>query len=362
MLMPALMPAATKRYRVALIGHTGRGNFGHDWDLTWNGFPNVEIVAVADPDEAGRARAMKRSNARKSYADYRQMLREEKPDIVTICPRWLDQRVEMVTAAAEAGAHILCEKPLAATLEEADRIVAAVERAGRKLQMGHTARPTAVTQIVMKMFREGRFGMLMELRARGKEDKRAGGEDMIVLGTHCFDLMRFFAGDPEWVSASILAQGKPVEPGMEREGTEPIGKIAGDDVAATFRFAGGVPGYFSSRRNDVAQSRRFGVTLFCSKAAVYVPLWEVPNDPPQMLTGPSWAEGKWEPIEYPPGTKPADRAAVNALMAADLMEAIEKGREPACGVRDGRWTVEMVAGVYRSHYSGARVPFPLARK
>lgn len=361
-LASAFAPAASKRYRVALIGHTGRGNYGHDWDLTWNGFPNVDVVAVADPVDAGRKKAIERSRARKGYADYREMLRAEKPDIVMICPRWVDQRVDMTTAAAEAGAHMIVEKPLAGSLEEADGIVAAAEKARVKIQVGHTGRPTAVSQSVLRMLRDGQFGVIQELRARGKEDRRAGGEDMTVLGTHCFDLMRFFAGDPEWVAASLLEKGKPVERSMEREGTEPIGKIAGDDVAASFRFASGVPGYFASRRNDVPQSHRFGVTLLCSKASVYVPLWEVPNDPPYVLRGSSWAGGTWERIEYPAGTPAPKREHANALMAADLINAIETGREPVCSARDGRWTVEMVAGIYRAHYSGSRVTFPLARR
>src|ERR1700674_5022413 len=99
-----------RRYRVALVGDTGHGNYGHDWDLAWTSFPHVEVVAVADPDEAGRRKAMQRSHARTGYTDYRKMLSVEKPEIVTICTRWLDQREPMVTAAAEARAHVLMEK------------------------------------------------------------------------------------------------------------------------------------------------------------------------------------------------------------------------------------------------------------
>ena len=106
MLATAWMPAGTKRYRVAIAGHTGRGNFGHDWDLTWNGFRNVEVVAASDPDPAGLARAVKRSGARKGYADYARMLREEKPDLVTISPRWASARVEMVEAAVVVAAVV----------------------------------------------------------------------------------------------------------------------------------------------------------------------------------------------------------------------------------------------------------------
>src|SRR5437879_4830426 len=94
---------AKAKYRAAVIGHTGHGNYGHDWDTAWTQLPDVEVAAVADPDAAGRARAQKRSGAARAYADYRKMLETEKPNLVAICPRWLDERVEMVTAAAAIG-------------------------------------------------------------------------------------------------------------------------------------------------------------------------------------------------------------------------------------------------------------------
>ena len=356
-----LAAAARKSYRVAIIGDTGHGNYGHEWDAAWTGFPNVTVVAVADPDAAGRAKAAGRSHARKGYADYREMLSAEKPDIVTIAPRWPDQRVAMVTAAVEAGAHILMEKPFARSLEDADRMVAAAERRGIKIQLGHTARAMSVTQAVRTMLGEGRLGELMEIRARGKEDRRAGGEDMMVLGTHCFDLMRYFAGNPSWVFASVIEKKRDATREMARKATEPIGRITGDDIAAMFRFQGGVAGYFGSKSSDVQDGQRFGVTLYGSKATAYVPLADVPGAPPYVLYGTSWIDGKRERIDYPPATKPT-RAGTNALMAADLMEAIETGREPLCSARDGRWTIEMVAGIYESSFAGSRVAFPLAKR
>ena len=354
--------AAPRHYRVALIGHTGHGNYGHDWDMAWNGFAQVEVVAVADPVEDGRAKAMQRSRARKGYADYREMLRVEKPDIVAICPRMLDERVPMVTAAAGAGAHILMEKPLARNLAEADQIVEIVERRKLKLLVGHPARPLGVTQAALRLLRAGELGQLQEIRARGKEDKRAGGEDLIVLGTHCFDLMRLFAGDPEWVFASFREKGRDCTPAMEHEGTESIGRIAGDDIGAMFRFTGGVPGYFASKRSDVMDGHRFGVTLYGSKALLYVPLSDVPSAPPYLLRGTTWAGGQWERIDYPPGTALDGRIGSNAVMAADLMRAIETGQDPVCSARDARWTIEMIAGMYQSHYGQSQVRFPLAKR
>src|SRR5574340_122867 len=162
------------KYRAAIIGHTGHGNYGHDWDRSFRGFQNIEVVAIADPDDAGRAKAKARSGAARDYRDYREMLQHEKPNVVAICPRWLDERVAMVTAAAAAGAHILLEKPFAATLEDADVLVDTAERARIKVQVGHTARPHPITLQVNRMVQEGAIGRLMEMRARGKEDRRAG--------------------------------------------------------------------------------------------------------------------------------------------------------------------------------------------
>src|SRR5206468_967368 len=99
--------------RAAIIGQTGAGDYGHEWDMAWNGLESVEVVAVADENEAGRRRAGQRSHAHRAYADYREMLQKEEPDFVGICSRSPELRLEMVTAAAKAGAHMLIEKPLA---------------------------------------------------------------------------------------------------------------------------------------------------------------------------------------------------------------------------------------------------------
>ena len=94
---------APKSYRVAVIGRTGKGNYGHGIDTVWLGMENVEIVAVADEDEKGRAAAVKRLKTKNSYEDYRVMLNKEKPQIVSVADRWLDAHRDMVVACAEAG-------------------------------------------------------------------------------------------------------------------------------------------------------------------------------------------------------------------------------------------------------------------
>src|SRR5689334_608359 len=114
-----------KRYRVAVIGRTGKGGYGHGLDTVWLQLDNVDIVAVADENEKGRAEAAKRLKAANAYADYRTMLGKERPQIVSVGDRFLDLHRDMVVACAEAGASVFLEKPMARTLVEADEMVAA---------------------------------------------------------------------------------------------------------------------------------------------------------------------------------------------------------------------------------------------
>jgi predicted dehydrogenase len=197
------------------------------------------------------------------------------------------------------------------------------------------------------------------MRARGKEDKRAGGEDMMVLGTHLFDMMRMAAGDPRWVFAHVTQDGREVDRSLARQATEPLGLIAGDEIAATFWFETGVHGYFGSRPSDVVSGERFGLALYGSKGILFVPTTQVPGAPPDILMSTSWVTGTWRKIEHQPEERRNERGAANAMMVRDLIEAIEKDREPVCSARDARWTIEMVMGVYQSQKTGSHVSFPL---
>src|SRR5262245_19934909 len=217
-------------YRVGIIGRTGKGNYGHGLDTVWAELPNVEVVAVADDDATGLAEAAQRTRAKQSYADYRMMLDKEKPDIVAVAPRWLDAHRDMVVAVAERGCHMFLEKPLCRTLEEADEMVAACERHHVKLAIAHQTRYSPRMARAKEAIDHGRIGDVLELRGRGKEDSRAGGEDLMVLGTHIMDVIRLFAGDPKWCFARILQDVKPVTKSEVRLGNEGIGPLAGDAI------------------------------------------------------------------------------------------------------------------------------------
>src|SRR3989440_734866 len=207
-----------KKYRVAVIGRTGKGNYGHGLDVVWKGLEDVEIVAVADENDKGRASAAKRLGASNAYADYRQMLDKEKPQIVSVADRYLDAHRDMVVACARAGASIFLEKPMARTLAEADEMIRACERHHVKLAIAHQTRYSPRVQRIKELITAGRLGDLLELHGRGKEDSRGGGEDLMVLGTHIMDLMRVFAGDARWCFATVLQGGKPSENRDVRQG------------------------------------------------------------------------------------------------------------------------------------------------
>ena len=80
-----------QKTRVRIIGHTGRGNYGHGLDTCWGEMEDVVVVGVADGHDAGRQAARQRLQAPAAFADYRELLDRTKPDIVSIGMRHTDQ-------------------------------------------------------------------------------------------------------------------------------------------------------------------------------------------------------------------------------------------------------------------------------
>ncbi len=360
--------AAARSHRACAIGHTGRGGYGHGLDLAFQKIPGVELVAIADPDEKGRREAAARTGAPRSYADFREMLEKERPGLVSIGPRWVEKHLEMVSAAAAAGAHVYMEKPMASSLEEADAIIDAARRGGIKVAIAHQVRLAPAVLHLKELLDEGLLGDLLELRARGKEDHRAGGEDLMVLGTHCLYLMRFFAGEPLWCSARVTLEGREVTLGDRRAATEPLGPVAGDSIHASYAFPGGVQGHFASQRVRRGPGGRFQIALHGSKGIAVV---HIDQDPAiYHLPDPLWSPGKtgarWQPLPGAPtnadpsGLKGTD--AANRRIVLDLIRAIETGGESAVSGLEGRATLEMILAVYASHLAGARASFPLKER
>ena len=166
--------------RVAVIGRTGRGDYGHAIDELFIDLPGGEVIAAADDDPAGLGKAAARHGlgSDAAFADWQAMLTAVKPDLVAICMRQIDCHAEMAIAAAEAGARgILMEKPFVRTPAEADAVVAACEKAGTKLSLALVNRYSPTFAALRDLIEEGRIGDVLELRARGKEDRRQADTD-----------------------------------------------------------------------------------------------------------------------------------------------------------------------------------------
>lgn len=360
---------ARKKYRVGIIGRTGKGDYGHGIDTVWKMVPDCEVVAVADENPAGLEAAQKRTDAPKTYADYREMLDKEHPEIVGIGPRWIDQHEELILACVDRGCHIYMEKPFCRTLAEADRIVEAVERKHVKLAIAHQTHYSPIIPVVKKLIEGDGLGTILEIRARGKEDRRGGAEDLWVLGSHMLDLMRVFAGEAIRCSATVRKQSKPVVAGDVYEGNEGLGPLAGDSLNAMYEFDSGIVGYFGSRQNVGGNPARFGIQIFGSKGVVEFLSGYLPSV--HYLADPGWSPGRsqanWVPVSSNGVGKPetitmGSNEHGNAVAVKDLIDCIENDQIPGCSIYDGRATVEMILAIFESHRTGKMVEIPLTER
>ena len=145
-----------KEYRIAIIGRSGKGDYGHGLDKVWKEVPQAEIVAVADETPAGLKAAGERLKVKALYGDYRKMLAAERPDIVSVAPRWLDCHHDMVLACAEHGASIFLEKPMCRTLAEADAMVRTCEEKHVKLAIAHQTRYSPRVKVIRELINAGK--------------------------------------------------------------------------------------------------------------------------------------------------------------------------------------------------------------
>ncbi len=350
-----------KRLRAVIIGHTGRGDYGHGYDQAFTGVEQVEVAAVADPDAAGAHAAAARAGAPRTYADYREALRREQPQLAVVAMRHPRLHREVVLACAEAGVHFLVEKPITETLPEADEVLEAVKRKPVQVVVAHNRRYTLDFQRLGALLAEGFVGQVREIHIHGKQDARAGGEDMAVLGTHDFDLLRHFFGNPRWCSADVLVDGRPATLADARDGREPI-RVLGDTVRARFAFPQNVSVTWDSVATrdgwnqpppgkehwawEILGTRR---VIGYQSGAGFAYL-----DSPYLLQPSN--SSSWQALPEP---REFEVPAHHRHLGRDLVHAVETGAPTLCGAEDGCWAIEMLTAVYRSHLSGSRVEFPL---
>ena len=351
-----------KTYRCAAIGSTGNGGFGHGLDRVFIDLPGVEFVAIADDNPTGLKKAGERNGINRLYTDYRTMLKKEKLDAVSVGMRQSENHEKIVIDCANAGKHIYCEKPLAPDLASVDGMLQACDRNGVKLAVALTNRASLAIRRAFEMVREGRLGKLLAMRGRGKEDRRGGGEDLMVLGYHILDMMHLFGGDPQWTFAQVTQNGRDIVKSDGHAASEPIGRVAGDALTAIYGFPNGVHGYFVSHRGLKKSGDRFSLEIYGSEGIITT----------RSLRDVMWFEGPifnpskshhWQPIttiEWDEINKKSDWCSQQLVL--DLLRSVEEDREPVSSGSNSRWVMEMILSVYTSQLAKARVALPLKER
>ncbi len=368
-LHPVIGSEVKRRIRVAVIGHTGHGDYGHGLNTMWLGIPDADIVAVADPDTKGLAATIKILGDVRGYDDYRKMLDAVKPDVVAIGMRHVDQHCEVALAAIEAKVRgIYMEKPFCRSPDEADKILTAAGSHNTKVAIAHRNRYHPVLPVVKQLIQEGALGRVLEYRARGKEDTRGGMLDLWVLGSHLVNLVHFFAGRPKSCSATILVDGRLATRADAIPGGEAIGLMAGNEVHARFEMENGTPAFFDSIVKAGNAAAGFGLQIIGTEGVIDLridrePLAQLRRGSPfhPVTETQAWVPISSGGIDVPePIEKLEQQVSRHWLAGHDLLQAIEENRAPLCSASDAAITIEMITAVSTSHLqNGARVELPL---
>jgi len=178
--------------RAAVIG---LGMMGRNHVRVYDELAGVELVAVADPDPDAMRRATTGRGAR-GYPDPATMFAEERLDLVSIVA---PTSLHLVTtlAALGAGANVLVEKPIASNRAEAEEMIAAAERAGRILTVGHIERFNPAIRELRRRLAEGELGRIFQIKATrlGPFPARIRDVGVVVdLAPHDIDIMRYLLG------------------------------------------------------------------------------------------------------------------------------------------------------------------------
>jgi predicted dehydrogenase len=258
-------------YRVGVVGLTGiatapsptepsflRGVHPHSHVACYANHPQTEVVAICDIvpalfDNFDQQWGSRWPNVAR-YTDYKEMLAKENLDLISIATP--DHRhAEVVFAAVPAGIKgIYCEKPIATTLADADRMIAITEEAGIAMVVNHTRRWYTTYQYAAELIRGGHLGRVTHLHAN------CGGPRAMLFrnGTHLIDIMTFFAeAEPVWVVSHLDAGQENYGPVYAGEGGRDPALDPGG--SALIRYDNGIIG-----------------SVFCSKA-IYKDtfVWEV---------------------------------------------------------------------------------------
>lgn len=316
----------------------------------------VRLVAVADIDQ-DRARAQaERFNTPAVYDDYQKLLADPNVQAVAICtPPFV--HVQQSVDSLEAGKHVLCEKPVAATLSDLDRIGAAAQSSGQLFSGVFQHRFGRGAQQVKALIDRGRFGRLLlglthtlwlrtpsyyEVWWRGTWEQECGGAS-VSQGLHGIDMLLWLMGEP----SRLYAGAATLKADIEVE----------DTASAVVHFRNGALGQVLATVNCQDNRSRLEVYGVDLSAVSSEDAYQPTRDPFRLSAAdPAHLESVQKEAEE---LVPSGPPFLHLGMVEDFVGAIEEGREPMVTVDECRRSLELVTAMYRSAMTGEAVSFPV---
>jgi len=343
------------------VGVIGCGNIGKTHAKAFANIAGADLAACCDGD-AARAEALAEVHGVPHvFTDVGELLRSGTVDAVTVCTPH-PTHADIVVAAAAAGVHVICEKPLAVDIAEANRMVAAAERGGIKFAGIFQRRFWPAAQRIRKAIDDGKLGRIThgECRVyiwrpesyfaadawRGKWATEGGGA-LMNQAVHAIDLLQWYLGPVTEVFGrwAKLRDGDYID--------------VEDTAVATLVCANGALATIQASTNYNPQFG-FHVQVHGTSGAT-ASVWEMPEG----------VEGITD-IWTVPGEASAvhDRARdgdprpgfpeFHRLQLEDFVQAIQEGRDPAVTGAEGKKALEIILAIYESTRTGLPVRLPLA--
>lgn len=285
-----------KSLRVAMIGY---GFMGAAHSQGWRTAPRVfdlpadaEMAVIVGRDGAAVAKAARKWGWAESATDWREVIARDDIDVVDIVTPG-ESHAEIAIAALDAGKHVLCEKPLANTVAEAEAMAAAAERAaarGVKAMVGFTYRRVPAVTFLRQLIAEGVVGRIAHVRASYRQDwlvdpdmplawrlqkEHAGSGALGDIGAHAIDLVEFVTGmDVEKVSGVLdtIVKQRPLlsaGSGLSGKAAAGYGQVTVDDIAIfTGRLASGALASFEATRFATGRKNALAIEISGDKGAL----------------------------------------------------------------------------------------------
>src|SRR5688572_9342086 len=317
---------------------------------------NVDFCGVADPSELSLKKMAEEYPDVRQFADYKAMLKEVDCDAVSVCtPNGL--HAENTITALEAGRHVLVEKPMAMSAKEAQKMMDASKRAGKKIIVGFQHRFDPKTKLIRDQIAADSFGKILYVRAQalrrrgipnwgvfGRKELQGGGP-MIDIGVHILETAHYMIGSPRPVSASGNAWtymgNKPSDVASMWPSWDHRTYNVEDLAVGMIRFDNGSVLVIESSFVAHIEKDIFNVTLMGEKGGAIWDTSQIFTDHGnyQMNMTPGWL-GKWDVFEY---------------KMKHFVEVCRDGRQNEAPGEHGVMVQKMLDGIYASSEKGREV-------